>query len=743
MIPNEILAIIESDRSRTCTNLEEQLRGKAVSKKDLDLILERATEAIAGGKIDEATKYLFAGLSLSGGNFKDRIQRKGCLRSSRFSYDTDVLQHIVQRLCACNEHFDRGTVDYLASVCRLYDVAKCVRTEYLLIKEWLNTNREEGVKAAIVMLDLIFSKHFAGLRFEDKQSHRSTNPDFFSTEELAGGLSTVLSIYGNEIGSLKSNSQINNFRLLDDALSQILISGANIAEFRSWEIEIDRHGYSLQEIVPGKKYELKPPSMEYLRSVELGYIETNVQRRVRGQEQMERGGKSLLQLATQVSQAMDKAGLIPLVDDPIPRYRFNIPGKILAELTSLEPLEDEIINFNLAAQDLLTPADDLMEREIGPDLTFRDLFMFARFAKIWWGIIAAKLMPKFQGNYEVVIQSLLPTLSNDLLQQMVSAVLGEKKANTLINMFTLDIQDHVDIQYRPIVPLSEFVWVPTAVLAGANYYRNQLQNIRKRLYEDGTEDPLTLLLEKTFRDRGYFPVSGITYVGGEVDLLVLVDGILFAFECKNSLLPTDSHELMTSWDYIEKAKSQLDRFLNQMRDPVFRELIAKKLGTALPGNLRIATGIVMANRMFAGYRNGQHPVRGAYDLVGFIEEGEVCLGGQSRSLWKSDCFSGEDLVAYLLEDSTYLPKWKAMQSYFARYKIGDVEVRTPRFLLDQVNAASAFGFENAKELFETQAESLRQIVSKNSLAHFYSTAGEFPGRDVQSKTAIDQNLPNV
>lgn len=142
----------------------------------------------------------------------------------------------------------------------------------------------------------------------------------------------------------------------------------------------------------------------------------------------------------------------------------------------------------------------------------------------------------------------------------------------------------------------------------------------------------------------------------------------------------------------------------------------------------------MANRMYSGFRSGEHPVRGAYELIGFIDEGTTCLGEETRSSWLGDEFTGEDLRRFFDEDLTYRPRWEAMHSFKAEYRFEKANVVTTRMVLNQGEAAENFGFEGAAKMFEEQARSLRHVFSRHSIRSFYQSGGEFPNADADRRS---------
>jgi hypothetical protein len=696
-------------------------RGSLVlSRNESRLLLDAAKEAIDTGNVQVAQNNLYAGLLLDEARFLAELQKLGILRVSRFSYASELLASVVSALLTPGLGLSIAVLDYLQSFSNLYEVARRVRQEYEQLRDWLTQEKEVGIKSALAWLDCTFLKAAVGFHETSTRHVPSRHPYFFSVEHLAEGFSSLLALYGNEIGELTHNPAINERGLLDGFYLGALISAAHVSAFREWEFQIDRQGYRLVATGTPGEYRLTHPSPEFHRSVQLGFIQVFQQRVIKTFDWLEDEGKSFHDYAPKLMKEMEEAGLIRLLEQPTARYRFDFPEEILQLTASVgELFLEERLALLGASRDLLTSPQEILDFKIQEGLTFRDLFQVARLIQFIRSIAAAKLIPEMEARPGLVFQSIVPAFERDTLVELLSRCVPRPTAEMAITMWTTDVKGHVDIQYQPFVPAGSAVILPANVFSHGNVYRNPLQVMRRRLYEDGQNDPLGPLLEKKFREKGHQARTGFNYDQGEIDLLVLIDGILFALECKNSLVPTGPHELMTSLDYVHTAVGQLNRFNKRLADDQFRTWLAKQTGWNIEKNTRLVTGIVLSNRMFMGLRVQGHPVRGAYELEHFIDEGTISMGEESHRFWLGNSFTGDDLRRFLEDDITYQPQWSCLRNFEERYQFDGCTVLVERLYLDMLALADHFGFAKARVGLNEQQASFEKAVKEFSLIKLY------------------------
>jgi hypothetical protein len=252
-----------------------------------------------------------------------------------------------------------------------------------------------------------------------------------------------------------------------------------------------------------------------------------------------------------------------------------------------------------------------------------------------------------------------------------------------------------DVQYQPLVNSGGGRLVPVNVLAGSNLVRNALILQQMRLYEDGSQDPASELLADTLRRNFPQTAVGTKYVyqgtEGELDVVSLLGDVLLVNECKNPLLPAGPHEMRNSWEYIEKAVRQLDTLARLFPEAGFQAHLESRLGFSLTGVKRLATCIVMSNRMFTGYRAGAHPVRGLYEYIHFVREGTARFGNETRGFWAGADLTRDDLLRYLNADIIHRPQFDAMSPFEFVYHFGGTEVRRASYKLDVDQLAERLG----------------------------------------------------
>jgi len=696
----------------------------SLSNQECKCLIERVEKALEAEDVSSATNLLFAGLVLDGSRVLARIQKKGVLRMSRYSYRDAPLVPVVKALCNLALGLSEAAVAYLTSVSNLYKVGHAIRKEYKKLTQWLAEEREAGIKATLAIVDFLFLKQAVGMHETSTKELPSRHPFFFSVEQLAEGLSSLLALYGTEFGRLQNNPSIPEGAIDAEHYIRYLISACHLQVYREWEFQVDRLGYRLTDSGSANTLTMEPPTPEFGRAVELGYIHTNQQRAIKTGDWFDQDAHSFHDFAPQTVQKMEEAGLIRLLKEPTERYRFEFPAEVLTSLAQVgELFQEEQIALKGACRDLLTPVDQLLEFDLNNGVTLWDLFQVSRLMQFIRSITAAKLVPVLETNPNQVLQSLIPVFQKPVMISLVGTVIGADKAERAIDMLCLDITGHVDVQYQPLVPAGEQIMLPANIFANSHVFRNSLVVIGKRLYEDGKIDPLVDLIADVFKEQGLSPQTRVNYAWGgekgEADVLILIDNILFVLECKNSLVPTGPHELRTSLDYIEEAAIQLSRWQKHFHDPKFREWLAKKTGLAIDHKTWLVTGVIMSNRMFMGYRIDGHPVRGAYELEHFIREGNISMGDEVFSYWEGNVLSAEDLRRYFEQDLTYVAQWKAMKPFVETYQFDGCTVCVRRLYKDLLQLADEYGFAKAREGILEQQAKYEKAVTEFSMLKVY------------------------
>jgi len=680
-----------------------------LANRDFAALIQRGSELICQGESEEAAQVIFASLVLDEQTSLAQIQKDGLFRLSRLSYAEGAASTVARRLYGARASLAPPAADYLESVAGLHSIARDVCEEYAAIAEWLEQERESGVKGALATLDWVFLEQVyppegGGTGWVVRDGAE------YEPGRLADGFSTVLAIYADRFGPLRANVVIDAKAAAEGAYLQWLVSGAKIAAFREWEVLVDRMGYRITAETESSTFRLSAPSLEFQRAVDLGFIHAYAQRALKAQTVREGEAESFTEFGRSVVDEEWCRHFVKLVKDPVPRYRFEFPVEMIRLIKEIgELMREERAALEVASWDLLASVEDLLDFELTDSVTMRDLFYVSRLIQLLRCFIAEVLLRDAESNFPLVLQSLVPALERDQLQRLFAMVVGNDQAQAVLDLLLVDMKEHIDVQYRPLIPAETSILLPVNVFANSNIYRNPLMITRRRLFEDGQVDPLSGGLEKAFGQAGFTARSQVEFSwngrSGEVDVLVVADEVLLALECKNSLLPTGIHELMTSVDYVRTAADQLGRFRACWQEEGFRKELAANTGLAIPAVAKLVTGIVMANRMLIGYRLDGHAVRGHYELGRFVTEGVVSIGEEAKCFWIGQSPCGEDLRRFFEDDITYEPQWRSMIQTEMLYEFSGCTVKRETLGLNMLTFAREMEFERAESELIKQTES--------------------------------------
>lgn len=684
----------------------------ALSKRQVDTLVKSVGELIDGGRANAAAELLFAGLVVDGPAVLVDVQKSGLFRLSRRRYIGGATSVAARLVCQAIETHGHPATAYLRSVVNLHCVARAARDEYKRITAWLSREREAGVKGALATLDWVFLTTTYSPSGAEAGWGLPSNPAY-SAEHLAEDFSTILAIYGEQFGRMRDNSIIDAQAAARGDYVPLLMSASRLAQFRAWELLVDRLDYLIAAVPGTDVYRIAASSFEFHRAVEMGFTHSMMQRVNKPADVIDPKARSFVEFGRELTKNGRGDQLVKLADKPVPRYRLEVPEEILSSLKNVgELMREEQFALASACHDFVATTEEVLLFELGKGVRMRDFFLVARVLQMMRCIMAEMLLRHASRDFETVLQSMVPTLRRADLINSVRLAVEPDVADAVVELLEADLSGHVDIQYRPLVPAggqSELLMMPLNVLASSNLYRNPLAVSRRRLHEDGRFDPLAEGLRRSFEKRGFACRKGVSFSwqgsNGECDVIVVVDDVVLVLECKHSLLPTSSHEMLTSVDYIRTAADQLGRFSRCFQDAEFRKRLANQTGLALPDTPVLVTGIIMSNRMLIGWRQDGHSVRGMYELLKFVEEGTVTMGEESRSLWLGTQLRGEDLRRFFQDDITYLTQWKCMELFALRYEFPGCVVETPKLGLNMLKMARELGFQKAEaEMVKRLAE---------------------------------------
>ncbi len=434
--------------------------------------------------------------------------------------------------------------------------------------------------------------------------------------------------------------------------------------------------------------------------MELGHILDYMQRCARNHEWHDQEVPSFTEIGQEIAQRFQHC--VQFVEGPFPRYRFEYPEPIFELLGRLQVFtREEIKTVSWTCREMSVNADELFAFDFGNGITMHDLFLISRAVNLMQGIGAATFLRESVDRPIVLYNSLVPAVPRPTLIRLFGHVVGEQKAEAIIELLSVNPAEHVDIFYAPLIPAGDMIFLPVNTFAQANIFRNALVTTRRRLYEDGRVDPLSQTIAAQFEAVGASTRTHVTYSvkggGGEIDVLAHFADTLFVLECKNSLLPTDVHEIRTSMDYIETAAKQLRRFIDCAGNADFLHHFSEQVAVPINRATKIVAGIVVSNRMFAGLRVGGFPVRGHQELDNFLSSGTIRFGEHQTSLWNGDELAVEDVRRFFEDDISYVPVWNAMEAVSSVFEFTGCTVVTERWRLDGIALAEEFGLSELRD----------------------------------------------
>lgn len=333
-------------------------------------------------------------------------------------------------------------------------------------------------------------------------------------------------------------------------------------------------------------------------------------------------------------------------------------------LPSIEPLKslalmegfyrEELLELAEINNELFLKLDDLSSFTVKGKVSLLDILKAKRiFSFIACGF-NRYLKSYLETNPTLVFRSLIPLMRGEHLRLILAAIMGEEKAEDWLQLMSWQKEDEkvLDLQYTPLIPVGNHFFFLQNLLASSNTVRNCMYSERVRVFHEGTRDPLSITLEGALIDAGFEVARDVKVkyknLVTDIDVLVKAEDILFFFECKNSLLPGNTAELRTSFDYIEKASTQLSNVVERLAEPEFVNHIFTKAGFS--GSATVVdhrTCIVFGNRTFYGYRHNSHPIIPLQELLNYITSGEITLNGEAKLVRPSGRCSSSMLSKFL------------------------------------------------------------------------------------------------
>ncbi|WP_437981387.1 hypothetical protein [Sorangium sp. So ce117] len=447
-----------------------------------------------------------------------------------------------------------------------------------------------------------------------------------------------------------------------------LITAHCLRQVRDLEVSVFRLGYEVTQVSPSL-WRIAPPTPQFGMALEFGYVRTkalNLSHQIDDTISLN-DVPSFFEFCERFDQdakTLPGPPLYRLHGLPAPRLQLLIRddvAKMLAEhvLAKKSMFREEIVHALNACYELFAEPKELWEFEIEPGFTIGRFFTLCRILRFYAVLCRIELSRLRDQDEAAYIRSLVGgghTTDITTLLTAHGATSFEIDAFMRLSSWSSASDSHVDIQYSPILRAGKNAAFLRMTHVHSNMIRNVFARAKKRIFSDGTRDPLSEEIFHSLQDQVLAAQDvEYTYAGlrGQLDVVAASDDTIFVFECKNTLLPCSSFEQRTLLDHLDKAVDQLDRLRLLWADDGFRRYLASKLRWDLSRVVTLQTVIVPSVRLFSGIQYRGHPVRHARELQNFVRTGTAILrspdGHFQFDMWEGSPFSGAVLSTYLGE----------------------------------------------------------------------------------------------
>lgn len=584
--------------------------------------LQKIEDAIRREDSAGAITGLREGLESRSDEFVEKLRRKGVFRFAKYEYRSKTIQHVVEKVLS--SHQDRLPAEfrtYLTSVLALGKLAPAVRSEYRSIRTKANTR---SLKSYQVSIEDLFIRRWHRDPGADRTSWRG-----FALEELA----EALSFYTDLVFSHYKPRATDTYTVYTEKVKsgyylQRLAEIAKLIKFREAEIMIESFPYEATAVAENVR--VQATSADFEKSIRWGYIVEEMQR---GADKERLRTDNVFSIEDLAKAFVDKFGdkYFEIRQWPLERIRIHLPsGAAMARLLADEcSFREDLFAVDEAALAVFVDRDVLLRQEVTEGVTLRDVLRFQRLMKFLIRSLSQFVQARSLLGSACYYRSLVAALKEEDAHKQISEATGVSNAAALLNLLSWSpgCNTLYDAQYRPLLRTQGWYLLPIAVAGESNLLRNVLQTTRFRFDRPSDVDPVSDLLRDAFAEQGVQTRKQVKFnfqgQRGDIDVLAVLDGRLFAFECKNSLHPCNVYELRQSYDYVRKAAWQLTRLQRLFKHPTFREQLSASTGLRIKECACLVTCVVTGNRMFSGWLMDGHPIRPVYELLNTVRGGPV------------------------------------------------------------------------------------------------------------------------
>lgn len=602
-------------------------------------------------------------------------KKKGVFRYSVWGIENNSALYLLEHIKKHSKivSFSQNTLDYINTKIKmswLFEFYKTTESQLVSMIKERHAKRIISKVGNIVLEEGLFKNLLAYL---DIKFHNLTPPTAignknvlkeYSSEEISESISYLVFLFDKTIG-IKSYVHycLNAEYILSDDIEKLILLGCKICTVQEWEVCLDYFDYKVK--TNGNQYTIFSSDENFEKSIKLGYVRNALQQMSfynKGFSKFE-NSKGLVDLCKYTTKKIGNMLVEKIGKGITARYRVPIPELLfdIMKTPNGELYKEETLEFAHLASNMISPYQDLLDKQVTNHCRLKDVVLFKR-AFVILDLLLGTVLYK-QKDQERIASSLVPVISEEQIIKFADRFLENRiKTKELLDLFTYNPDYKLDLQYTPFLKIGHNYLIPFSLVGKSFLIRNCIEYsylIKNQIVNQDDKEFLVLECKKVFEKRKelytVFTNRKFKYDGrnGEIDVIVVSDKDVFIIECKCPLYPTSNFELRGTFDHIKKASSQLDLASRAFNDHNFAKQYFKNLNVPYKER-NIRTCVIMGNRLFNGWNIKSHPIRFIYELDMTINDGYIYSNIGNWRIWSNPEFCNDDLIEYLSSDSKFI-----------------------------------------------------------------------------------------
>lgn len=639
-------------------------------------------------------------------------RKKGVFRYKAYGFKSNSALDIIETLLDLRNllNFNQSSLEFITNkkeMCWLFDSYSYLENKIVSLIREKHSQRRVSKIDGIFYENALFKEllAFVDISFYNYHVREHNNNlniiESYSIEEITESVSYLIFLYDKFIGIREDiNYTVDSDYILSKDIQEMILLGCKVIQIQEFELLVDYFDYRVK--YDGKKCIFFDPSRILEKSIRLAYIKSNMQNAILSWKlnEVSVGHQSIENLGDMISDELFDQIFEDLGGGRLSRYRFRLETAMLADINERADngwFNEEADTLTHIAKELNMTIDETINKKITLSSTIGDVILFQRYFMLLNAIISKRLF--MDKDKHKIINSLIPTMKLEILQQILSIFLGSfKKAEELLCLFTYNKNYKLDLQYTPFIQRGNNILFPNNLLTKSRLVRNVIAHshlIKNQIVNDdfGLE-PLVTLCANKFRELGCTVVENYKYTykrrQGEVDLIVILGENIILIECKAPLTPINNFELRSSFDHIRKAEKQLDSSLLAFSDRSFINQFLKRYNIQKM-NYNLKTCIVFGSRLFTGYNGLRHSIRNIYELDMFLSNGIIMSHNKSLRLWRQDTPTEEEILNFISNECVFYElAFNSMEESYLTLKVKDREIIFETYGLNMVKLLQAY-----------------------------------------------------